>query len=121
MGGYVLNTLLWLPPGRIPPKLRVPFLWPTIPQDAYNVWAIPASAWAIMILSGVLGAGIMTAQGQALKHLDVGTYALVVTPLGLVLTVLYSTLRQSLGALVWLGVALQSLAIAADVYQEKRA
>jgi len=74
-----------------------------------------------MSLSGVLGASIMLAQGQALKYLDVGTYAMLVTPLALVQTVIYSSISASLGRLVWLGVVLQALAIMVDMHQESRA
>lgn len=118
--GYVLNTLLWLPPGCIPPKVRVPFLWPSVPQDSTNMFGLPVSTWIVMSLSGVLGASIMLAQGQALKYLDVGTYSMLVTPLALVQTVIYSSISASLGRLVWLGVSLQALAIMVDMYRETR-
>jgi drug/metabolite transporter (DMT)-like permease len=118
--GYVLNTLLWLPPGCIPPKIRVSFLWPSVPQDSTDLFGLPMSTWIVMLLSGVLGASIMLAQGQALKYLDVGTYSMLVTPLALVQTVIYSSISASLGRLVWLGVSLQALAIMVDMYQETR-
>jgi hypothetical protein len=119
--GYCLNTLLWLPPGSIPPKVRLPFLWPAVPQDKYDVWSIPLASFGVMALSGVLGALLMVCQGQALKHLAVGTYSTLVTPLGLVFTMLYSAMKSSLGWLVWLGVSLQVVALMADMYVEKRA
>lgn len=118
--GYTLNTLLWFPPGSIPPKLRIPFLWPSLPQDGYDLFQTPAEVWGIMLLSGFLGAGIMLAQGQALKHLDIATYSMICTPLALVLSVLHSALSNSLDQLVWIGLALQVCAVAADIYQDKR-
>merc|ERR1711957_1099952 len=99
--GYTLNTLLWLPPGSIPPKLRIPFLWPSLPQDGHDLFQTPAEVWGIMFLSGFFGAGIMLAQGQALKHLDIATYSMICTPLALVLSVLHSALSNSLDQLVW--------------------
>merc|ERR1719291_1040473 len=117
--GYILNTLLWLPPGSIPPKLRVPGLWPAVPQDSHDVFAIPATSWAIMATSGCLGAAVMASQGHALKHLDVATYSIMVTPLSLVLNVLYSSFQKPQGTLVWVGIVLQVMAMLADVYQTR--
>lgn len=113
--GYVINTLLWFPPGCIPSKLRLPFL-----QDTADPWAVPAQTWIIMAMSGVLGAGVMVAQGFALEHLDIATYSTLMTPLWLVLATLYSAVKKPLDSLVWAGVALQVAALLFDAYKEKR-
>jgi drug/metabolite transporter (DMT)-like permease len=118
--GYTLNTLLWLPPGSIPPKLRIPILWPSLPQDSTDLFLLPKETWAVMFASGFLGAGIMLAQGQALKHLDVATFSMIVTPLALVLSVLHSAVDHPLELVVWIGIALQVCAVAVDMYLEKR-
>jgi len=117
--GYFLNTLLWLPPGSIPPKLRIPFLWPAVVQDKYDIWSIPPLTWGSMILSGVFGGLIMVTQGLALEHLEVGLYSMTFTPLVLVLSILYGALSKDLGWMVWTGVSLQVLGLATDIYLEK--
>jgi len=118
--GYVINTILWFPPGCIPPQLRIPFLWPSVPADKADLFALPATIWIVMLLSGVFGAGVMVAQGLALKHLDVAMFSTIVTPLGLVLTTLYSALKAPLGWPALVGVLLQVVALIADAYKDKR-
>jgi len=118
--GYALNALLWFPPGCIPPSLRVPVLWPSVPADVNDQWLTPATTWANMLMSGVFGAACTFFQGKALQHIEVSTFAVICTPFALVLSVLYSALEQSLAGLVWLGISLQILCIAADIYIEQR-
>jgi len=118
--GYVVNTLLWLPPGCTPPKLRIPVLWPHVPQDAHNILKTPMDVWIVMTLSGVFGAAVMVIQGYALKHLDVATYSMLVTPLSLVLTTLYSAAQEAPDPMTMVGVVLQVLAMLADMYLDKR-
>lgn len=117
--GYFINTLLWMPPGCIPPKLRVPFLWPEVVQDQYDVWAIPPFTWVVMCLSGVFGGLIMVTQGLALENLDVGTYSMTFTPLVLVLSILYGAFSHNLGLMVWIGITLQVIGLATDLYLER--
>lgn len=117
--GYALNALLWLPPGCIPPQLRVPILWPPVAADKNDLFETPVMTWVFMLMSGVLGASTTFFQGKALKYLEVGTFAVIVTPLTLVLCVVYSALEQPLGIVVWLGITLQILSIGVDIYMER--
>jgi len=118
--GFAINSMLWFPPGCVPPELRVEVLWPPVPQDQHDINNTPVITWIIMCFSGILGAALMVVQGWALQHLDVGTYSMTVTPLGLVFSTLYGALQKPLAHVVILGVVLQVLALLLDMYLEKR-
>lgn len=81
---FAINAVLWFPPGSIPPEIRVPFLWPTTPQDHLGLGAVPASIWLATMFSGCLGALMISGQAITLKYIDVGTFSTLIAPLNLV-------------------------------------
>lgn len=108
---FAINTVLWFPPGSMPPEVRVPFLWPATPQDASGFGAVPASVWICTLFSGVMGALMIAGQAIVLRYIDVGTFSNVISPLGLALSFVvdffspgsHTPLRVALGVLLAAG------------------
>merc|ERR1712232_853976 len=81
---FAINTVLWLPPGSIPPAVRVPFLWPKTPADAIGFPEVPVIIWVCAVISGFAGGLMIQGQAVTLRYIDVGTYSTLVSPLALV-------------------------------------
>jgi hypothetical protein len=73
-----INTVLWLPPGSIPPRIRVPFLWPATPEDHISFYDVSAFVWACTFVSGAMGAFFIAGQAMTLRFIDVGTYSTLI-------------------------------------------
>jgi hypothetical protein len=117
--GYAMGMLLWMPPGAYP-RVRVPGLWPTVPQDSHNIYAVPLSSWMALCVSGLFGTSVLVVQGMALKHLDVGMYSIVIAPLVLLSTTVYDMTKHPAGYATFAGLALTALGFVADFYRDKQ-
>eukprot|EP00928_Gymnodinium_smaydae_P037525 TRINITY_DN2602_c0_g1_i1.p1 TRINITY_DN2602_c0_g1~~TRINITY_DN2602_c0_g1_i1.p1 ORF type:complete len:379 (-),score=44.11 TRINITY_DN2602_c0_g1_i1:309-1445(-) len=91
---FAVNTLLWFPPGSVPPEIRLPFLWPKTPDDVVHLAAIPASVWGCAIASGCLGGIVIAVQAVTLRYIDVGTYSTLVAPMCLIFSFIVDCLMQ---------------------------
>jgi len=116
--GYLMNTVLWLPPGCA--KVRVSYLWPEAPQDKYSLMTVPLMTWMALVIAGVCGTSIVIIQGQVLKYLDVGTYSITVAPLILLSSTIFDMFEHGTGLYMCLGLAIAGLGFAADMYLESR-
>jgi hypothetical protein len=81
---FAINTVLWFPPGSIPPEIRLPVLWPTTPADSIGFDKVPVIVWVCAAVSGLTGALLIAGQAIVLRYIDVGTYSTLVAPLSLV-------------------------------------
>jgi hypothetical protein len=117
--GYAMGMLLWMPPGAYP-RVRIPFLWPTVPQDDNNIFEVPLWSWLALVVSGLFGTSVLVVQGMALKYLDVGMYSIVVAPMVLLSNTVYDMSKHPAGLATFCGIALTALGFAADVYRDKQ-
>eukprot|EP00747_Dinoflagellata_sp_TGD_P021708 gnl/TRDRNA2_/TRDRNA2_128653_c1_seq1.p1 gnl/TRDRNA2_/TRDRNA2_128653_c1~~gnl/TRDRNA2_/TRDRNA2_128653_c1_seq1.p1 ORF type:complete len:217 (-),score=20.40 gnl/TRDRNA2_/TRDRNA2_128653_c1_seq1:48-698(-) len=92
---FAINTVLWFPPGSIPPEIRVPFLWPSTSQDAIGLSEVPRAVWICTMASGVMGALIIAGQAVTLSYIDVGTYSNLMAPLSLVFSFVMDAVSQN--------------------------
>lgn len=114
--GYLMNVVLWFPPGC--GKVRMSFLWPVVPQDKNDIFTVPATTWMTLVISGVFGTSIIIIQGWVLKYLDVGTYSITIAPLILFSSTIYDIFEHGTGLCMLLGLAIAGLGFAYDMYLE---
>lgn len=119
---FAINTVLWFPPGSIPPEIRISFLWPETPQDAVGFAQVPIFVWACTAVSGLLGALMISGQAFTLRYIDVGTFSNLIQPLNLVFSLVVVTATQKTlpQARVMGGVLLAILGIAIETFVDQR-
>jgi MFS family permease len=113
---FAINTVLWFPPGSIPPEIRLSFLWPQTAEDRIGLQQVPPFVWVCTLFSGMMGALIVAGQAVTLRYIDVGTYSNLCAPLSLVCSFLVDALSQSSpqSPRVVFGVSLAVIGIAAE-------
>eukprot|EP00928_Gymnodinium_smaydae_P051749 TRINITY_DN3536_c0_g2_i1.p1 TRINITY_DN3536_c0_g2~~TRINITY_DN3536_c0_g2_i1.p1 ORF type:complete len:384 (-),score=31.31 TRINITY_DN3536_c0_g2_i1:206-1285(-) len=85
--GFLANVVYWLPPGASPPEARVPFLWPTTPNDHAK---LDIMKMLYPILAGFFEVMWYVFVGYGLKYMKAATFFFIMVPCQLALSCLSS-------------------------------
>eukprot|EP00928_Gymnodinium_smaydae_P051748 TRINITY_DN3536_c0_g1_i1.p1 TRINITY_DN3536_c0_g1~~TRINITY_DN3536_c0_g1_i1.p1 ORF type:complete len:356 (-),score=37.90 TRINITY_DN3536_c0_g1_i1:203-1270(-) len=81
--GFLANVVYWLPPGASPPEARVPFLWPTTPNDHLQ---FDFMKMAYPVMAGIFEVMWYVFVGYGLKYMKAATFFFIMVPCQLALS-----------------------------------